>query len=38
MVNAPTGETRLGPTEQVQALDRDCTTLLKPATMWSKIR
>ncbi|MEG4963919.1 class 1 fructose-bisphosphatase, partial [Microcoleus sp. K4-C2] len=27
MVNAPTGETRLGPTDQVQALDRDCTTL-----------
>ncbi|MEG3957783.1 class 1 fructose-bisphosphatase [Microcoleus sp. herbarium2] len=27
MVNAPTGEARLGPTEQVQSLDRDCTTL-----------
>ncbi|TAG97684.1 MAG: fructose-1,6-bisphosphatase [Oscillatoriales cyanobacterium] len=27
MVNAPTGEARLGQTEQVQALDRDCTTL-----------
>ncbi|MFS8120052.1 MAG: class 1 fructose-bisphosphatase [Microcoleus sp.] len=27
MVNAPTGEARLGQTDQVQALDRDCTTL-----------
>jgi len=27
MVNAPTGESRLGPIAQVQALDRDCTTL-----------
>ena len=27
MVNAPTGETRLGPIAQVQSLDRDCTTL-----------
>ena len=27
MVQAPTGETRLGSIDQVQALDRDCTTL-----------